>query len=115
MLVWVNNQNNLEYIKGAMSHSRERDNYLECSSLEPGIYYYYVEIDWDENTENYNPMFEFCVNVYGVGHVDFLLDDTKTFDKSELLKQIFISKAHTKSNQLTVNHIAEDKSMLRCS
>ena len=77
-----------------MSHSRERDNYLECTSLEAGIYYHYAEIDWHENTEKYNGKFEFCVNSYGVGHVDFLLDDTHTFDKTEFLKEVFISKTH---------------------
>jgi len=59
MLVKVTNENKLEYIKGSMSDPIDRDVYIQCDFLEPGLYYHYVELDWHPSTTEYS------INCYG--------------------------------------------------
>lgn len=65
-----------EYVTGCTSELICRDNYLKVEDLEPGVYYHYIEIQWEDGTEKYNPQFEFTANCYGISHISYLTDES---------------------------------------
>ena len=44
------------------------------------MYYFYVEIDWDDTNMTLNPSLNFTVNCYGVSHIAWVGDVTNKVD-----------------------------------
>lgn len=68
MLVKLHNGEDLRggvsYISGRTS-TMGRDTYIELQHLEPGQYYFYVEMDWEPTTADRS----FCATCYGASYV----------------------------------------------
>jgi len=59
------------YIQGNKIYE-DRDGYVEVKNLELGTYYYYVEMDWQESTEEKDRKFN--ITCYGCSDVLFEKD-----------------------------------------
>ena len=78
----------VKYIKGVQGWDRE--SHAEIQNLEKGEYLVFVEMDWNENTEDH----EFCVTCYGSSRTFFLRDEKTLFDKQDLLRKAMVSKSN---------------------
>ena len=58
-------------------------------NLEKGEYLVYIEMDWNESTEDN----EFCSTCYGASRTFYLRDEKSLFDKNDILRKIYASKA----------------------
>ena len=67
----------------------ERESHAMFDTLPAGEYYVYVEMDWNDNTEDT----EFCVTCYGASRSFYLRDEKSLFDQHELLRKAYTSKA----------------------
>jgi len=76
------------YIKGHKSYNT-RDSHLECTGLAAGTYYFFVEMEWSPKSGN----FKLVTTSYGPKDVEFVSDDYGKYEKSDVLKQAFISKS----------------------
>lgn len=63
----------IKYLKGSSGYDRETHNQFD--NLEKGEYFVYVEMDWNETTED----LEFCVTCYGASKTFFLRDEKSLF------------------------------------
>ena len=77
----------LTYVKGGSGWDRESHLFFE--NLKKGDYYLFVEMDWDENTEDT----EFCATAYGAARTFYLRDEKTLFNKEDLLKKLYASRA----------------------
>jgi len=58
-------------------------------SLPKGEYLVYVEMDWNEATEDT----DFCVTCYGASKSFYLRDEKSLFEKNDVLRKVYASKA----------------------
>lgn len=77
----------------------DREAHAQFDNLEKGEYYVYVEIDWNENTEDK----DFCVTCYGASKTFYLRDEKSMFDKLDVLRKLYTSKAEQKLEGVTVS------------
>jgi hypothetical protein len=77
----------LKYIKATANQDRET--HINIENIEKGEYFVYIEMDWNENTEDT----EFCSTCYGSSRTFYLRDEKSLYDKNEILRKILSSKA----------------------
>jgi len=77
----------VKYMKGGSGW--ERESHLMFDNLPKGEYFLYVEMDWNEATEDT----DFCVTCYGASRSFYLRDEKSLFDKGDLLRKVYASKA----------------------
>lgn len=77
----------VKYIQGGSGW--ERESHLMFDNLSKGEYFVFVEIDWNESTEDT----DFCVTCYGASRTFYLRDEKSLYEKGELLKKAYTSKA----------------------
>ena len=77
----------IKYVKGCSGWDRET--HIQFDNLEKGEYFIFIEIDWNENTEDT----EFCSTCYGASKTFYLRDEKTLFNKHDLLRKIYVSKA----------------------
>ena len=75
------------YLKGAQGW--ERETHCQFDKLTKGEYYVYVEMDWNDSTEDT----DFCCTCYGASKTFYLRDEKSLFEKDALLRKIYASKA----------------------
>ena len=89
----------LDYVGGTRGYE-ERDTYVECGYTAAGVYYVYVEMDW-QTPEASKFVVDgagveedkfFNVTSYGRGAVRFVADEAHEHDQAELLEEIFTAK-----------------------
>jgi hypothetical protein len=73
----------------------DRDGHVELKNLELGTYYYYVEFDWQESTEEEFRNFNICS--YSCSDVLFEKDMQSEYTKEEFLEIAFKAKAERAS------------------
>ena len=73
----------LKYIKGCSGWDREV--HLQVDNLLKGEYYVYVEVDWNEGSEET----DFCVTCYGSSKSFFLRDENSLFEKEKFLAKAY--------------------------
>jgi len=77
----------LKYLKGTSGWDRET--FCQFDNLDKGEYFVYVEMDWNESTEDT----DFCVTCYGASKTFYLRDEKSLFQKYDIARHIFASKA----------------------
>lgn len=77
----------LKYVKAASGWDRET--HIVMESLEKGDYFVFVELDWNESTEDT----EFCSTCYGASKSFFLRDEKSLYNKNDILRKLYASKA----------------------
>lgn len=86
----------IKYLLGTSSFERETHHIFE--NLEKGEYYVYVEMDWNETTEDT----DMCVTCYGASKSFFLRDEKNLFNKTDFLRKGYASKATQMIEGVTV-------------
>ena len=77
----------IKYLQGTASWDRETHHIFP--NLTKGEYYVYVEMDWNETTEDT----DMCVTCYGKSKSFFLRDEKNLFNKADFLRKGYASKA----------------------
>lgn len=67
----------------------DRESHAHFDHLPRGEYFVYVELDWNESTQDT----EFCVTCYGASRTFFLRDEKSLFEKTKILEKAYASKA----------------------
>ena len=86
----------IKYIQGVSGWDRET--HVMVENLDKGEYLIYVEMDWNQNTEDQ----EFCVTCYGASRTFFMRDEKTLFDKNELLRKVMASKCSQNLEGVTI-------------
>ena len=74
------------YLNG--NRSWDRETHVHFENLKAGEYYVYIEMDWNETTED----LDFCATCYGASKSYFLRDEKQLFDKNSYLRSLFASR-----------------------
>ena len=77
----------IKYLLGTASWDRETHHIFP--HLTKGEYYVYIEMDWNETTEDT----DMCVTCYGASKSFFLRDEKNLFNKADFLRKGYQSKA----------------------
>ena len=86
----------IKYLQGTASFDRET--HIIFETLDKGEYYVYVEMDWNETTEDT----DFVVTCYGASKSFYLRDEKSLFTKADFLRKGFASKATQMLEGVTV-------------
>ena len=76
----------------------DRETHITLDNLERGEYLVYIEMDWDETTED----LEFCSTCYGASRTFYLRDEKSLFPKFDFLRKTYASKALQNVEGVTV-------------
>jgi len=81
----------------------DRESHLMFDNLPKGEYLIYVEIDWNKSTEDT----DFCVSCYGASKSFYIRDEKSLYDKCNLLRKAYASKAKQMLPGVTVQNYAD--------
>lgn len=91
----------LKYI--AAAGNQDRETHINVQTLEKGEYFVFIEIDWNESTEDT----EFCATCYGASRTFYLRDEKTLFAKNDLLRMMLASKAEQLLDGATVQDFSD--------
>jgi len=80
---------------------------MEIKDLEPGIYYIYLDIDWQPHTFTELPknIISFSLNCYGIGEVEFGTCIAKDFNQNTILDHML--------NAYCIHHVENETKMVK--
>ena len=86
----------LKYMKGISGWDRET--HCQFDNLERGEYFIYIEVDWNEETEDT----DFCSTCYGASRTFYLRDEKSLYNKYDILRKAYSSKCEQMLEGVTV-------------
>lgn len=90
------NENSLKdctFVEASITR-QDRDTYLEVEDLDAGVYWLYVDFEWQQSTFDvyddviHTRAFDYNVNCYGVGEVEFGENLIEKNERVEVLSHI---------------------------